>query len=121
MTPSYIDTLEEDNPKGAALLKSVKVDHIEKSISAILTLNTVAHTLGSLGAGAQAVIVFGNAWFGVFSGVMTLIILIGTEIIPKTIGTVYWRRFAMPVAYYVRTINVALLPIIWVTEKFHAC
>lgn len=83
MTPSYIDTLEEDNPKGAALLKSVKVDHIEKSISAILTLNTVAHTLGSLGAGAQAVIVFGNAWFGVFSGVMTLIILIGTEIIPK--------------------------------------
>lgn len=117
MTPSYIDTLEEDNPKGAALLKSVKVDHIEKSISAILTLNTVAHTLGSLGAGAQAVIVFGNAWFGVFSGVMTLIILIGTEIIPKTIGTVYWRRFAMPVAYYVRTINVALLPIIWVTEK----
>ena len=57
MTPSYIDTLEEDNPKGAALLKSVKVDHIEKSISAILTLNTVAHTLGSLGAGAQAVIV----------------------------------------------------------------
>ena len=48
---------------------------------------------------------------------MTLIILIGTEIIPKTIGTVYWRRFAMPVAYYVRTINVALLPVIWVTEK----
>nr|WP_114800915.1 hemolysin family protein [Moraxella canis] len=117
MTPSYIDTLAEDDPKGAALLKSVKVDNIEKSISAILTLNTVAHTLGSLGAGAQAVIVFGNAWFGVFSGVMTLIILIGTEIIPKTIGTAYWRRFAMPVAYYVRAINVALLPIIWVTEK----
>ncbi|OAV06045.1 Magnesium and cobalt efflux protein CorC [Moraxella catarrhalis] len=64
MTPSYIDTLEEDNPKGAALLKSVKVDHIEKSISAILTLNTVAHTLGSLGAGAQAVIVFGMRGLG---------------------------------------------------------
>lgn len=117
MTPSYIDTLSEEDPKGAMLLKNVKVDNIEKSISAILTLNTVAHTLGSLGAGAQAVIVFGNAWFGVFSAVMTLIILIGTEIIPKTIGTAYWRRLAIPVAYYVRTINIALLPIIWVTEK----
>lgn len=117
MTPSYIDTLSEEDPKGAMLLKNVKVDNIEKSISAILTLNTVAHTLGSLGAGAQAVIVFGNAWFGVFSAVMTLIILIGTEIIPKTIGTAYWRRLAIPVAYYVRAINIALLPIIWVTEK----
>lgn len=117
MTPSYIDTLSEEDPKGAALLKNVKVDNIEKSISAILTLNTVAHTLGSLGAGAQAVIVFGNAWFGVFSAVMTLAILIGTEIIPKTIGTAYWRRLAIPVAYYVRAINIALLPIIWVTEK----
>lgn len=117
MTPSYIDTFSEEDPKGAMLLKNVKVDNIEKSISAILTLNTVAHTLGSLGAGAQAVIVFGNAWFGVFSTVMTLVILIGTEIIPKTIGTVYWRRLAIPVAYYVRAINIALLPIIWVTEK----
>lgn len=117
MTPSYIDTLSEEDPKGAMLLKNVKVDNIEKSISAILTLNTVAHTLGSLGAGAQAVIVFGSAWFGVFSAVMTLIILIGTEIIPKTIGTAYWRRLAIPVAYYVRAINIALLPIIWVTEK----
>lgn len=117
MTPSYIDTLEEDNPAGAHLLRNVKVDNIEKSISAILTLNTVAHTLGSLGAGAQAVIVFGDVWFGVFSAVMTLVILIGTEIIPKTIGTAYWRRFAIPVAYYVRAINFVLMPIIWVTEK----
>lgn len=117
MTPSYIDTLAEEDPKGAMLLKNVKIDNIEKSISAILTLNTVAHTLGSLGAGAQAVIVFGNAWFGVFSAMMTLVILIGTEIIPKTIGTAYWRRLAIPVAYYVRAINIALLPIIWVTEK----
>ncbi|OOS07775.1 CNNM domain-containing protein [Moraxella cuniculi] len=117
MTPSYIDTLEENSPKNAALLKNVKVDNIEKSISAILTLNTVAHTLGSLGAGAQAVIIFGNAWFGVFSAVLTLVILIGTEIIPKTLGTTYWRRFAIAVAHYVRTINILLLPIIWITEK----
>lgn len=116
MSPSYVGTLE-DQPKAAALLQDVKIDNIEKSIAAILTLNTVAHTLGSLGAGAQATIVFGNAWFGVFSAVMTLVILIGTEIIPKTMGTTYWRRFALPVAYYVKFINFILFPIIWVTEK----
>lgn len=117
MTPSYVDTLRESDPKAAELLQYVKVDNIEKSISAILTLNTIANTLGSLGAGAQAVIVFGNAWFGVFSAVMTLMILIGTEIIPKTLGATYWRRFALPVAYYVRFISMILMPIIWITEK----
>lgn len=117
MTPSYVDTLQQSNPKACALLKDVKIDNIAKSISAILTLNTVAHTLGSLGAGAQATIVFGSTWFGVFSAVMTLIILIGTEIIPKTLGTAYWRKLAVPVAYYVKGINVLLMPIIWVTEK----
>lgn len=117
MTPSYIDTLEESDPRTATILRDVKVNNIAKSISAILTLNTVAHTLGSLGAGAQATIVFGSAWFGVFSAVMTLVILIGTEIIPKTLGTTYWRRLALPVAYYVKAINVMLMPLIWVTEK----
>ncbi|UNU74341.1 CNNM domain-containing protein [Moraxella nasovis] len=117
MTPSYIDTIKEEEPKTASLLEDVKVHNIEKSISSILTLNTIAHTLGSLGAGAQAVVVFGNAWFGVFSAVMTIAILIGTEIIPKTLGATYWRKFALPVAYYVKAINSALLPIVWVAEK----
>lgn len=117
MSPSYADSLRDDNPKTAKLLQDVKVDNIGKSISAILTLNTIANTLGSLGAGAQATIVFGNAWFGVFSAVMTMAILIGSEIIPKTLGATYWRAFAVPVAYYVKGISVLLLPVIWVTEK----
>lgn len=117
MTPSYINILQETDPKTASLLEDVKINNIEKSISSILTLNTVAHTLGSLGAGAQATIVFGDVWFGVFSAVMTIAILIGTEIIPKTLGTTYWRRFAVPVAYYVKFINVILMPIVWVAEK----
>lgn len=117
MTPSYIDTLKENDPKTATLLEDVKIHNIEKSISSILTLNTVAHTLGSLGAGAQATIVFGDVWFGVFSAVMTIVILIGTEIIPKTLGTTYWRTFALPVAYYVKGINVLLFPVVWLAEK----
>lgn len=117
MTPSYIDTLEDKNPKAAGVLRDVKIHNIGKSISAILTLNTIANTLGSLGAGAQALIVFGNAWFGVFSAVMTLVILIGAEIIPKTLGATYWRKFSLPVAYFVRISSIALFPLIWITEK----
>ena len=117
MTPSYIDTIKDDDPKTAGLLQDVKVDNIEKSISSILTLNTVAHTLGSLGAGAQAVIVFGDVWFGVFSAAMTVVILIGTEIIPKTLGITYWRSFSVPVAYYVKGINILLFPVVWFAEK----
>lgn len=117
MTPSYVDTLQDNDPTLAAILKKVKIDDLSKSISAILTLNTIAHTLGSIGAGAQATIVFGSAWFGVFSAVMTLAILIGTEIIPKTLGTTYWRRFAKPVAYYLKVITFLLMPIIWVMQK----
>ena len=117
MTPSYVDSISETDPKTATLLQDVKVNNIEKSISSILTLNTVAHTLGLLGAGAQATIVFGDVWFGVFSAVMTIVILIGTEIIPKTLGTTYWRQFSVAVAYYVKGINVLLFPIVWLAEK----
>lgn len=117
MTPSYVASIAEENPKKSAMLKSVKIDKIDQSIAAILTLNTVAHTVGSLGAGAQATIVFGSQWFGVFSAVMTLIILVGSEIIPKTLGTVYWRQLSGPVAYFVKAIIFILYPLIWFSEK----
>lgn len=117
MTPSYVASIAEENPKKSAMLKEVKIDKIDQSIAAILTLNTVAHTVGSLGAGAQATIVFGSEWFGVFSAAMTLLILIGSEIIPKTIGTVYWRQLSGPVAYFVKAIVFILYPLIWFSEK----
>lgn len=117
MTPSYVASIAEENPKKSAMLKEIKIDKIDQSIAAILTLNTVAHTVGSLGAGAQATIVFGSQWFGVFSAAMTLIILIGSEIIPKTLGTVYWRSLSGPVAYFVKAIIFLLYPLIWFSEK----
>jgi len=117
MTPSYVASIAEENPTKSAMLKEVKVDKIDQSIAAILTLNTVAHTVGSLGAGAQATIVFGSEWFGVFSAFMTLLILVGSEIIPKTIGTVYWRQLSGPVAYFVKAIIFLLYPLIWFSEK----
>jgi len=117
MTPSYIADIQDSNPKKAELLKRLKVDNIDQSLAAILTLNTTAHTLGSIGAGAQATIVFGNAWFGVFSALMTLAILIFSEIIPKTLGTVYWRELGGFVAHFVRGIIMLLYPVIWLSER----
>ena len=117
MTPSYIADVEESNPKKAGMLRRLKINNIDQSLAAILTLNTVAHTLGSIGAGAQATIVFGSAWFGLFSAIMTLAILFLSEIIPKTLGTVYWRQLSGMVAYFVRGIILLLYPLIWFSER----
>lgn len=69
-------------------------NNIDKPLSAILSLNTVAHTIGAAGVGAQAVKVFGEASFGIVSAILTILILVITEIIPKTIGARYWRNLA---------------------------
>ena len=117
MTPSYIADVQESNPKKAQMLKRLKQEKVDQSLAAILTLNTMANTLGSIGAGAQATIVFGSAWFGLFSALMTLAILTFSEIIPKTLGTVYWRQLSGPVAYFVRGIIIVLYPLIWLSER----
>ncbi len=117
MTPSYIADIKETDPKKSEMLKTIKQDKVDQSLAAILTLNTIANTMGSIGAGAQATIVFGSAWFGVFSAVMTLAILMLSEIIPKTLGTVYWRQLSSFVGYFVRAIIIVLFPIIWLSER----
>lgn len=116
ITPSYIAGLHEKNPKLAALLKLLKQDRVDQSLAAILTLNTIAHTVGAIGSGSKAATVFGSAWFGLFSAVMTLMILFLSEIIPKTIGAVYWRSLAGPTALFVRVLIWALYPLIRVSE-----
>jgi hypothetical protein len=92
ITPSYIEGLRERQPKHAFLLKRMRQDKVDQSLAAILTLNTIAHTVGAIAAGAKATIVFGSTWFGLFSAIMTLMILYFSEIIPKTIGAVYWAK-----------------------------
>jgi CBS domain containing-hemolysin-like protein len=116
ITPSYIAGLKEGRPKLATLLKRLKQDNVDQSLAAILTLNTIAHTVGAIGAGAKATAVFGSAWFGLFSAVMTLMILFLSEIIPKTLGAVYWRQLAGFTAIFVRGLILALYPLIWLSE-----
>ena len=117
ITPSYIEGMKEKRPKHAAHLKRLKQDNVDRSLAAILTLNTIAHTVGAIGAGAKATVVFGSAWFGLFSAVMTLLILFLSEIVPKTIGAVYWSKLVDPISFFVNTLIVVLYPIVWISEK----
>lgn len=118
ITPSYLADLADKDPKKATVLKSLKIDNIDRSLAAILTLNTVAHTVGAILSGAKATVVFGSAWFGLFSAVMTLLILFLSEILPKTLGAMFWRQLTSFTAKFVHTIIVGLYPLIWISEKF---
>ncbi|AOE48797.1 hemolysin family protein [Kangiella sediminilitoris] len=116
ITPSYIEHLQQERPKRAILLRRLRLDNVDRSLAAILTLNTIAHTVGAIVAGAKATVVFGNAWIGLFSALMTLAILFFSEIVPKTIGAVYWERLAPVIAVFVRWLTKALYPLIWISE-----
>ena len=113
---SYIAVLEEDGNPAGALLRKLNQE-IGKSLAAILTLNTIAHTVGAVGAGAQATIVFGNAYLGVASAILTLLILIFSEIIPKTLGVRHWRKLAPVTAYGLRFLIWLLYPFVLLSEK----
>jgi CBS domain containing-hemolysin-like protein len=111
VTHPYISVLEQEGHGSARLLRRLK-HNINDPLAAILTLNTTAHTIGAAGAGAQAAVVFGNAYLGVVSAVLTLMILIFSEIIPKTIGAVYWRQLAPLTAYTLKFLIWILYPFI---------
>ncbi|MEP0546448.1 MAG: hemolysin family protein [Rhodothermales bacterium] len=116
ITPSFVAALEAGGSTTGARLRALKED-IDRPLAAILTLNTFAHTLGAAGAGVQAEKVFGSAALGVFSAVLTLIILILSEIIPKTLGAAYWRRLAGPVATLLKPMIWVLFPLVWLSQQ----
>lgn len=101
-TSSYIESLDKKgySPKTVDLAKDVK-QNIDKSISSILTLNTFANTMGAAGVGAQAAIIFGSNWQAVIAFILTLMVLFISEIFPKTLGAIYWRKFIVPAVYII--------------------
>ncbi len=105
ITPSFAAQVEQDNPTLGNRIRAFKAD-IDRPLAAILSLNTIAHTVGAAGAGAQAAAVFGDAYVGVISAVLTFLILVVSEIIPKTLGAVYWRGLTP-------TVIRVLTPTIW--------
>ncbi len=111
----HISVIESEGEKTGHRLRQLKQD-INQPLSAILTLNTVAHTVGAAGVGAQASVVFGDAYLGVVSGVLTLLILIFSEIIPKTLGASYWKQLAPVTAYCLTGMVILFKPFIKMSE-----
>lgn len=113
---SDIEPKANAGERGAVQLLDLKRHRIDDAISAILTMNTIAQTLGAALAGAQAARVFGSARVGIFSGVLTLLVLVCTEIIPKTLGTVYAPRLVNFVGRVLGILTWFLAPILYVTR-----
>ncbi len=111
---AYIAVLEKRRPRAGGLLKEHK-KNINKSIASILILNTIANTLGAAGVGAQAETIFGSSAVFYVSVVLTFAILFISEIIPKTIGAIYWKELAPTAAYFIRFFIWITLPIIVIT------
>ncbi len=102
--------------RGAGLLLEIKEDRIDDAISAILILNTVANTLGATMAGAQAARVFGNSAVGIFSGILTFLILVFSEIIPKTLGALYASQMSGLVGYTLHGLTTIMSPALSVSR-----
>jgi len=116
ITPSYIAQQKLVNPRLHDRLSHLK-EQIDQPLAAILTLNTVAHTVGATGVGAQVAIVFGSGYLGIASAVMTLLILVLSEIIPKTIGARYWPVIAPFMPITLNSLITLLRPFIWLSDQ----
>ena len=108
----HIETMVRKGRESGRIFKELRGD-IERPITAILSLNTIAHTAGAAFAGAAAATVFGHQWLVYFSIFFTLAILIFSEVIPKTAGVVYARSLAPPVAFSLKALVRLMAPAIW--------
>ncbi len=108
---SYVALLREEGNRAGEFLHRMK-QQIDEPISAILTLNTIAHTVGAAMGGGLALQQFGETWIAVFSAGLTLTILLFSEIIPKTLGATYWKSLAPPTAYVLRSLIWIMKPVL---------
>ncbi len=119
VTHSHIGMLVKDNHRSGIILQVLK-DDINRPLAAILTLNTLSHTVGAAGVGAQTLQVYGSGYVAVASGILTFCILVFSEIIPKTIGATYWKRFASPASYIIRLLMILTFPFVWLSQALSA-
>lgn len=115
VTPSFIQSRLSQNKAWARQLLSFKSD-IDRPLAAILSLNTISHTVGAAGVGAQAGIVLESVPMGVVSGVLTLLILIFSELIPKTLGASYWKSMAFFTTKSLQVLTILMYPLVLVAQ-----
>ena len=116
VTWSHIEILSKDDNRGGQRLKELKED-IDVPLAAILTLNTISHTIGAAGVGSEFN-KLGNEWFTVASIILTILILVFSEIIPKTLGAIYWKKLAPSSAYMLDVLIWITWPIVIVLNSF---
>ncbi|MFO8084560.1 MAG: CNNM domain-containing protein [Desulfobacterales bacterium] len=116
ITPGFAESTEYRSPRTGAILRKLK-ENIDRPLSAILTLNTMAHTIGAAGVGAQALLLFGSESIAIVSAILTILILVLSEIIPKTLGALYWRKLAPLSAYILKWLIILLYPLVLLFMK----
>ena len=116
MTPAHIAQMEGSRPKMAARLARLHAS-VDTPLAAILSLNTIANTLGAAAVGAQAQRVWGSDALAVVSGLLTFLILVFAEIIPKTLGAAFWRQLAPAASVALPVIIASMWPLVWVSVR----
>ncbi len=112
---SHIELLVQQGSEAGKIMQRLR-QNVEHPISAILTLNTIAHTAGAVGAGAEADAIFGSEFSGIIAAVLTLLILVFSEIIPKTLGAVYAKQLTPFTAYSLRVLLFVFAPAVFAFE-----
>ena len=115
VTHTHISLVTKDQPGLGKKLSYFK-ENINRPLSAILSLNTIANTVGAASVGAITLIEFGSSWVAVMSGILTLSILIFSEIIPKTVGALYWKRILVPATFAVQVLIILTYPLVVLLE-----
>ena len=119
ITPSHARIQSKEGTRVGRYLEDFKAN-IDRPLAAILTLNTIAHTVGAIGVGAQAAVIWADAypWITRFAvpALMTIGILVFSEIVPKTIGAMYWQRLMTFTAHALRLLTLALIPFVWLSQ-----
>lgn len=116
VSPSFAETTLAERPRAGGRLNQVK-KRLDESLSAILILNTFAHTMGAAGVGSQALQVFGAKWETLIAVLLTLAILYFSEIIPKTLGATFWRQLAIPSAFIITWLVKLVYPLVWLSTR----
>ncbi len=111
LSHSHVALMRERGEWAGAWLERAR-KKVDEPIAAILTLNTIANTMGAALGGAVAGRVFGSTWMALFSAVLTFAVLIFSEIVPKTLGAIYWKTLAKPAAYALRAMIIVTKPVI---------
>lgn len=113
---AHIAVLVKEGSKRGNLMFSLK-ENINRPLSAILTINTIANTVGAAGVGAQTYSVFGSSWVAISSIILTISILFFSEIIPKTLGANYTKSLVGFTAYMIRILIFLVFPMVFIGEK----